>query len=215
MKKFLVGLFISLSAIFLFAFASYNFSRNALLSQKIKNTNETEIIVHFTHGSVTQKGCSDKRSSLGGKWGGHVAIEIDGFIYGFGRRKNPVHIFPSKNYNAIFTKESRKNWEGYSVNDKITDIILPITNEQKYNLKNLCEQYCDNTPYDYATFGKRCTYSAYSLLVSSKIFKPQSELSIHSITAYPALFRKIFVEWAQENNLKIVRKEGIACREWE
>ena len=102
-----------------------------------------------------------------------------------------------------------------SENDKLTSITLPITNDQKENLKNECLRFCEKAPYDYATFGKRCTFSAYALLKDNKIFKSQSEFQIQAVAAYPALFRKVMVELAEKNNLKIVRKEGIDCRVWE
>lgn len=217
-KKFKVILFwliIFVTAVYIFLYAAYSFSRQTLLNQKIKNTNESAIIIHFTHGSIPKKDCTDQRSRLGGLWGGHVSIEIDGYIYGFGRKNNPVHIFPSKNFNAVFMKESRSYWEQQSESDKLTSITLPITNDQKENLKNECLRFCEKVPYDYATFGKRCTFSAYALLIDNKIFKSQSEFQIQAVAAYPALFRKVMVELAEKNNLKIVRKEGIDCRVWE
>lgn len=215
LKVIFLGLIIFVASVYIFLYAAYSFSRQTLLNQKIKNPNESEIIIHFTHGSVPKKDCVDQHSSLGGLWGGHVAIEIDGYIYGFGREKNPVHIFPSKTFNAVFMKESHSFWKQHSENDKLTSISLPITDEQKENLKNQCVRFCNNTPYDYATFGKRCTYSVYALLTDNKIFKPQSEFQIQVVAVYPALFRKVMVEFAQKNNLKINRKEGIDCRIWE
>jgi hypothetical protein len=211
-----VSILFALVIVLFFAWGFYDFGHY----KTRQNDANIHIILHFIHGSVPTKNCSDQRIRLGGKWGGHVEIEIDGNLYSFEikDRTQSVHFLPKKKrqgYNAVFFKIPKEKWLETTENDKITSIYLPISATKKEEILNIYNGYLQQLPYDYAFLGMRCTSSAHHILAQIGVFKPCSKWRTIVFSFYPKMLRRKAVLFAQRNNFSIVLKDGIECRDWE
>lgn len=180
-------------------------------AEKIKDT----AIIHFIHGSVPQKGCSYTRKRLGGYLGGHIEIELDEVVYDFLYETLPISVLPHRKRNSRFRAKSLENWTKRTENDKITSIYVPISSEQKDSLTKIFTQYLDAKPYDYAFFGQRCASSTAEILSDAGILSEFSNFQAVVSFFYPRPFRATMLSFAEKNNLKVVRKKGIDCHNWE
>ena len=124
------------------------------------------IVIHIFHGSLRKWSSRNQPKELGGKLGGHVAIEVQHNIYGFYYKNiNKIHIFPNKkNKNCEFQKQSLEEWAKIVSTKKETTFKIPVTEDEvqyllDYYHKNIASPSCD-----YSFFGERCASNCYHLL---------------------------------------------------
>ncbi|MCB9260822.1 MAG: hypothetical protein H6607_00385 [Flavobacteriales bacterium] len=190
---------------------------NQILSSKRINLNGVSdtAVVHFVHGSIRKENCSYTKKRLGGFLGGHVEIEVDGFVYGFVQNSLPIHSLPQKKFNSRMEKHNRQDWQVKVSNDKVTSVYLPIQRFQKNKLKQILNSYCNKTPYDYAFWGQRCSSSSAKILSDAGIFPQFSTGNAIIAFFYPRLFRHVMINLGRKHNLRIKVKKGVECYYWE
>lgn len=158
------------------------------------------------------------RRSIGGMRGGHVEVHLKGFVYGFTDRPNAKipHIFPrSKKNVGLFTKEDNRTWYNKKRNDKITYFYITLNKEQTSILQQKYEDYIQNSPYDFALFGKRCASSCYDMLMQVGILDTRSKIGINLGIFHPRKFRKILKKQAMKRNIRIEIQQGSKQKKWD
>jgi hypothetical protein len=175
---------------------------------------ENIIIVHLFHGSKRKKNFRAEPKELGGKFGGHVTIQIDDRVYGFYYKdiKNIHIISHKKNKSCIFQNQSISEWNAIIANKKVTSIIIPATLAEKTILTDFYNKNIENPEYDYSFFGQRCASSCYNLLKSLNKIKG-GHYFFNAF--YPGQLRKKLVKEAKKNNYLVYVKEGSETRIWE
>jgi hypothetical protein len=211
---FLTGL---LAFVLLLHIIEYQRFKNNIV---VTNNSVATVRVHFIHGSVAQKDCADQRVRMGGKWGGHVELEIDGQVYGFEikSRKAGLHVIAEDNplrYNSFFSKTPLQTWKSQTSRDKITSINIPVNAVTHQKLLTICNAYHQSSPYDYAVWGMRCTASCQEILAEAGIFPRKSQWGYIFYAFYPRLLRRNMLAWAATNRLTVSRQQGIECRDWD
>lgn len=171
------------------------------------------ITVRIWHGSIRKWAARKQKPELGGLFGGHVAVEIDEFVYGFFYKdKKQIHVFSNNaNKNCEFQKQSLQEWNEIVADKKETLISFSVT---KSDIDFLLDFYNANliSPcYDYSFFGMRCASSLYNLLKEREII-PGSNYVLNAF--YPAQLRKKLVKEAGKQGGQIVVKEGAPDRIW-
>lgn len=192
--------------------------RNHFISAKYFRNSQQYILVHFVHGSVPLPDCSDQRIRVGGRWGGHVEIQVDNQVFGFKYNKSDIHWMPRRRpggFNSEFTAIPLEQWSEDTKLDKITSFRIPVTKDTKEQIKEIYRQYHQALPYDYAFFGMRCTSSVYEVLAQIEVFPSKGKLACIVNNFYPRQLRERMIQWAENNNLEILRKKGIDCRIWD
>jgi hypothetical protein len=132
--------------------------------------------VHFLYGSKPKtKYRAEEAKWFGGKWGGHVGIEVDSNqILNF-LPKGKFHWIEKKdNRHSTFAIHSFDNFYQILGNvdpAKKTIFYIPITHQQKDQFDSIKSYYLNHTPYDYALFGMRCGAAAYDILGQLNIVK--------------------------------------------
>lgn len=126
----------------------------------------SHITIRIYHGSQRKWKSRKDFKEVGGMMGGHVAIQVENFVYGFFYRDlKKLHIFPNnKNKNCEFQKQSLEEWAEIVKEKKETTIKIPVTSKEKqflldYYTANLASPSCD-----YSFFGERCASNCYHLL---------------------------------------------------
>ncbi len=177
------------------------------------------IIVFFLYGSQPKSEFKNEPTYLGGIYGGHVSIGIDSLVVGFSTSltsKRQVHIFPHK-HNSIgkfFAKDIRDFLKD-TVSRKYTTIAIPLSEEQYDTIKQIHNDYLQNSPYDYAFFGMRCAASAYEILSQAGIVKSKSKCGVVFSNFYPKLLRYKLFHLAKANGYKVTKHKGNKRRNWE
>lgn len=216
--KIISGSFFSLFILFIFimGLVAGNVKSDLLLYElpNQSKVNDT-IVVHFIHGSVKKDSCSYNVERLGGFLGGHVELEINQNVFGFLFKTKKIRIVPKEKYNSKVEMLHVDLWKKKSKHDKITSIYIPISLNQKYELLSLLNNYMNETPFDYAFFGHRCTSFIAQLLSKAKVFNKFSEEEAIVAFFYPRSLRRTLEKYAQLNNLTVLKKSGIDCQNWE
>lgn len=208
-----------LSALLFLTTAFYlKMDSNQLVSTKYEMSSRDYILVHFVHGSIPLKDCSDQRIRVGGRWGGHVEVQVDDQIFGFKYNKSDIHWTPRRRpggFNSEFTAIPLHEWKKGTQLDKVTSFRIPVHQEAKGEIKDIYQQYHQALPYDYAFFGMRCTSSVYEVLAQIGVFPSKSRLACIVNNFYPRQLRERMIQWAENNELEILKKDGINCRIWD
>ncbi len=192
--------------------------RADLITSNVPDSSEVvdSIIVHFTHGSTVNEGCKYSKPTPGGYMGGHVEVEIDSFFYGHTVIEFPIRVFA---YDAVkngrFEILTMEEWQAETEGDMLTSIVIPVDRAQEEKLDSLITAYKNETPYDYAFFGQRCTSFSALFLSKAGVLNDLSELEAVSAFFYPRVFRTTMLEYANRNDLTVISKTGAACRNWE
>lgn len=186
-----------------------------LINHSIPKDIVDSTIIHFIHGSIPSPDCVYKKKRIGGYLGGHVEIEIDNKVFGFLYQTTPINFFPKTKVNSKFEVRRKIDWLSYTRNDKITSIVVPITMEQKINLKKILNLHLKNEPYDYAFIGQRCASSTSEILSDAKILNRFSNNEAIIAFFYPRELRFTLIKFAEKNSLTVRVKNGIYCHSWE
>jgi hypothetical protein len=173
-----------------------------------------EIAVRFYHGSRRKWKYRNEPKELGGKFGGHVVIQIDDFVYGFIYRDiKKIHIFPRKNKkNCVFQKQSLEEWLRSVQEKRVTNIFIPVAIADKKFLIDYFEENIVNASCDYSFFGERCASNCYHLL--KQIGKIDGGSYLFN-AFYPARFRRKLLKSAKEKGYRIEQFKGSEKRKWE
>jgi len=171
------------------------------------------IVVSIAHGSRPYRQFSEEQKTIGGKKGGHVVIEMDGYAYGFFFKGKRIHILPHRyTKNGIFQKQTVKEWNQLIIDRKVTTIFIPVTTEEKLQLLKFYNENLKSPSYDYAFFGQRCASSVYTGLKSIHKLKRGNYL-FHAF--YPGKLRKTIIKQNGVNGYRIQVKAGTIKRKWE
>lgn len=152
---------------------------------------------------------------FGGLKGGHVSIEVDADVIGFVPVEG-VHIFPRKRKkNSRFLVEPLPEWQQDTATLKYTTVIIPVTDQQYEQIKQIHQAYCQQPPYDYAFFGMRCAAATNEILSRLDITKSKTKGGFVVSTFYPQLLRRRLLRQAEKNNWSVHRQAGRNSRKWE
>lgn len=184
--------------------------------------NDTLFIkVHFLYGSKSKK----EHKATEGKWfgglhGGHVGIEYEpNKIIDFVPSGKFHYIEkPDKRHSAFVGNDTVSFWQTFGGNSedmKKMTVVIPISLIQKKKLDSIVKAYYNETPYDYAFIGMRCAAASYDILSQLEITKEYKKQKTFRKNFYPKRTRKKLVKLANQNNWKIIRKEGSKTRKWE
>lgn len=171
------------------------------------------IWVRIWHGYLRKASGKHHPKELGGLFGGHVVLQIEGHCYGFfylNRKK--IHVLPqAKNLSCEFQKQSLCEWEEIVADKKETSIRIPVNQTDYDQIRAFYKQALQQAPYDYAMLGQRCASSVYDLLKDLKIITgPHYYLAAF----YPAALRRTLLKHARKQNWKVVVKQGSTDRIW-
>lgn len=171
------------------------------------------IWVRIWHGYLRKASGKHHPKELGGLFGGHVVLQIEGHCYGFfylNRKK--IHVLPqAKNLSCEFQKQSLSEWEEIVADKKETSIRIPVNQTDYDQIRAFYEQALQQAPYDYAMLGQRCASSVYDLLKDLKIITgPHYYLAAF----YPGALRRTLLKHARKQNWKVVVKQGSTDRIW-
>lgn len=174
------------------------------------------IKVHFLYGSKPKKKYKKtEKPWFGGIHGGHVSIEVDGFVVGFVPMKS-LHVV-TKNYNkhSVFVSEPLTRWASDTATLKYTTITIPVSRAQLDSLHKIHKSYLQQTPYDYAFIGMRCAAATYDILGQIGIVEwvPNTKNTFKNF--YPKLLRKKMLKLAAQRGYKVHRQQGRKTRKWE
>lgn len=173
---------------------------------------QTFIWVRIWHGYLRKWSGRQHPKELGGLFGGHVVMEIDGFCYGFFYQdRKRIHIFPKKTFNCEFQKQSLAEWEKIIADKKETKIRIPIQQGQKEILQEFYEKALNNPPYDYTMMGQRCASSVYCLLKNQHLLQGGH---YYWSAFYPGALRRNLVRTAKQKNWLVIEKTGSSDRFW-
>lgn len=182
----------------------------------LTHAQQKNIVVHFLYGSTPANGYEKtEKKRFGGKKGGHVTIEAGDSIIGF-QPRGTTHIIAQDNFsNGYFRADDKKKWVADTVGNKYTSVIIPLTDEQYIRLKNILDNYIEQSPYDYAFLGMRCAAATSDILEQIGILDKKNRTAKWTSNFYPQLFRRQMLKLAEDKNYTIVRHEGRTSRKWE
>lgn len=174
------------------------------------------IKIHFLYGSKPAKGYKNTEPKyFGGLHGGHISIEVDSIDYGF-EPLDGFHLFPhQKHLKSHFVCQKIQQKPKYDRDKKLTTVYVPLTPEQYTQLTKIHQEYCQNSPYDYAFFGMRCASATREILSDIGILKRKKRLFNIITTFYPKKLRVQILELAEQNHYIINRQKGKLSRKWE
>ena len=179
---------------------------------------QDSIRVHFKYGSRPGKGFKKvEKHWFGGIHGGHVSIETEEGVYGFGP-KGKFHVVARRGEDkrhSYFQYETMEEFCRDSVEKEYLTIILPVTRAQMDSLNALHHCHRENVPYDYAFLGMRCAASSYDVLADVGIVKKKSQKGTWWKYFYPRKLRNMMVKRAEKENWRMVFREGNHRRKWE
>lgn len=172
------------------------------------------LYLHFRYGSKPAQGTRPQEKTwFGGLKGGHVSIEVDGWVLDFLPGKNPL--FPNQqNPTGDFRLSRSLYWDSCADNKKAT-ISIPINTKQKERILLLFDVWDQQSPFDYSVFGMRCASASYEALSEIGLVEPLSRSENIRRHFYPKLLRKKMLRLAQENNWPVQYQSGRASRIWE
>lgn len=174
---------------------------------------QSYIWVRIWHGYLRKASGKEHPKELGGLFGGHVVLQIEGHCYGFfylNRKK--IHLLPHpENYSCEFQKQPLSEWDKIVADKKETSIRIPVNKNDYAEILSFYEQALKQAPYDYAMLGQRCASSVYTLLKDLKI-----STGPHYFFAafYPGALRRTLLKQARKQNWQVVVKQGSPDRIW-
>ena len=181
----------------------------------------TFLKVHFLYGSKPAKEYrKSEKKWFGGIMGGHVGIEADtGKVVSF-MHNGKFHVFERKNNrHSRYQVDSPDKF--YSILGSPADsvkkatVYIPVILHQKEKFDSITGSYLEQTPYDYAFFGMRCSAAASEILGQLNILPQYGHARTYRKTFYPKKLRKRLLLLASENNWNVDREKGTARRKWE
>lgn len=174
------------------------------------------IKVHFLYGSKPKKEFKFlEKKWFGGMHGGHVSIETDSVVTGFGP-KGKFHVFGHrKDFHSHFFSQGMLEWMDDSVGMKYVTVTIPLTLVQYQRIDSIHKAYQDSPPYDYAFLGMRCAAATYDILSQLKLVSNRGRHGMVTRYFYPKLLRKRILKLAVERKYAIHRQAGRTTRKWE
>ncbi|MDJ1504579.1 hypothetical protein [Xanthocytophaga agilis] len=174
------------------------------------------IKVHFLYGSKPKKEFKFlEKKWFGGMHGGHVSIETDSIVTGFGP-KGKFHVFGyKKNFHSHFFSQGMLEWMDDSVGMKYVSVTIPLTLIQYQKLDSIHKTYQNSPPYDYAFVGMRCAAATYHILSQLDLVPVRGHHRMVINYFYPKLLRKRILKLAVEKKYAIHRQSGRITRKWE
>ena len=176
--------------------------------------------VHFLYGSKPKKHYrTEEQKWFGGKWGGHVGVEVDSNqILNFLPKGKFHWIEKPANRHSVYALHSYQSFYrilGDVETAKKTIIYIPISLTQKLEFDSLKTTYLQQTPYDYALLGMRCGAAAYDILAQLDILKQHGRRTTFTKVFYPKRLRKQLLKKASVNGWKTTQENGSERRKWE
>ena len=174
--------------------------------------------VHFLYGSKPAKGFKKEQEKLfGGINGGHVSLECGDGIYGFGPegRFHLVARKGEKRRHSYFRYDSREAFAADSIDKQYMTIFIPVEPTTIARIDSIHQCYHNDSPYDYAFLGMRCTASVYDILAQAGLEKERKQKGIWWKYFYPRRLRNHMVKEAVENGWPIYIHDGTEQRKWE
>lgn len=172
------------------------------------------IVVRIYHGSWRKWSSRKQPKEVGGLFGGHVAMEVGDYVYGFFYKDiKKLHIFPNNaNKNCEFQKQTLKEWGEIVNQKKETTITIPVSKEEFNFLDNYYNTNVVSPSCDYSFIGERCASNCYGLL--KEIGKIEGGNYIFNAFWPGQLIRKLKKE-AKKKGYKVVTKPGSPDRIWQ
>jgi hypothetical protein len=164
------------------------------------------------HGYLRKQSGRHHPKELGGLFGGHVVMEINGFCYGFFYRdRKRIHVLSKRPFNCEFQKQTLAEWEDIVRDKKETKIRIPLSEMELNQLEEFYQKALQNPPYDYTMLGQRCASSVYCLLKDLKLISGGH----HYWNAfYPGALRRHLLREAKKQHWEVRQKPGAKDRLW-
>lgn len=179
---------------------------------------QDSIRVHFKYGSKPGKGFKKvEKHWFGGIHGGHVSIETEEGVFGFGP-KGKFHVIARRGEDkrhSYFQYETMPEFQRDSAGLQYLSVILPVTRAQMDSLNAIHKCHREKPPYDYAFLGMRCAASTYDVLADVGITKKRSQKGTWRKYFYPRKMRNMMVKRADQEGWRMVRHSGSHRRKWE
>ncbi len=174
------------------------------------------IKVHFLYGSKPRKEYRFvEKNYFGGLHGGHVSIEVENEVIGFGPR-GKFHVFGRhKHFHSCFSAQPFPDWFHDTTGMQYTSLAIPVTATQYEQLTQIHDDYRKFPPYDYAFIGMRCAAATYDVLSQIGIMPKHSRHWMVMHCFYPRLLRRKMLQLAQKRHYKVSRTKGRSSRQWE
>lgn len=178
---------------------------------------ETHVIhLFFRYGSVAAPGHEDPDyEEVGGIFGGHVSLGIDSSEVGFTNHRR-IHLFGNSEFkNSHFYRKSLREFQDKTKGKKYVTFEIPVTAEQYEKLKVILDHYIEQSPYDYAFFGMRCTSATYEVLSQIGLFPALSKMQNIFVNFYPELLRRKMFRLANDQHYAVIQQPGVNTRIWD
>ncbi len=171
--------------------------------------------VHVIYGSKPK--AEGEGNWFGGKWGGHIGLEI--------APDTVIHFNPGCEFTILRRKAGPGTYRSSTVESfyctfgcdmvKTLQVRIPITAAGRDSLRAISERFLEEAPYPYAFYGMRCTAACYHLLSVASVFPEKSEGKMIRKFFYPRRLRKFLLRKARKNDWLVTRTEGSERRKWD
>ena len=173
--------------------------------------------IHFYYGSKPAKLFKDQeKKRFGGIHGGHVSIETEDGVHGFGPQ-GKFHIIArrrAKKRHSYFQYETMEEFRTDSAGKQYLTIFIPVSSDQAACVDSLHQVYHQDVPYDYAFIGMRCTAATSDILSQIELLRKRWKGGRYRYF-FPRKLRNKLTKMARENNWRMVYREGNVRRHWE
>lgn len=173
------------------------------------------VTVHVIYGSKPK--APGETEWFGGKWGGHVGLEI--------APDRVIHFNPGGPFKVLRRKSDPGTYAESSVarfyctfgcdTVKTMQVRIPVTATGRDSLIRMSDHYLANSPYPYAFFGMRCAAACYHLLSHASVFSGKSENTMIRRFFYPRRLRKFLLRESRKHQWEVIINEGTRRRKWD
>jgi hypothetical protein len=173
------------------------------------------VTVHVIYGSKPAAEGEDKW--FGGRWGGHVGLEVapdkvihfnpGGKVRAFGRKDQPGTYVQStvNSFYCTFGCDSAREMS----------VRIPVPESLRQRIDSTGSAFIGHEPYPYAFFGMRCAAACYHLLSVGDVYKDWRKGKMIRKVFYPRRLRKRLLKSAKKYGWEVKITEGTPRRKWD
>gem|GEM_PF-288114 len=187
-----------------------------LISLRI-HAQSNSVKVHFQYGSKPKREFRESESKwFGGIHGGHVTIEMNGYLSGFIPSGDFHVIGRRKSLHSMFTYQSAESWALDTSGEQYLTIEMALGENEFRKLDSLRQAWILHPPFDYAFLGMRYAAATYELLSKTGVVKRKARLTNVLAHFYPKpLRKKLLKRTLKELQWSFEFQPGRTTRKWE